>query len=378
MAGMQMAFRHVILDRDGVLNRESEQGGYVREPAEFHWLPGALEGLAVLRRAGLRISVATNQAGVGRGLMTLAQLSAVHAHMQAQASAHGGALDAVLVCPHAPEDACACRKPAPGLIEAAIARSGIPAGESVLVGDDARDLEAARRAGIAAMLVRTGKGRQTEALLSNPAVTAYDDLLQLANAIAGPLMSIQEIFAEHSAVTARAARELPPLIERAAGRAYDCLRGGHKILACGNGGSAAHAQHLVAELVGRFCEERQALPAIALTADTAILTALGNDYGYEQVFARQVEALARGGDVLFAISTSGNSANVVAAAMSAQVLGCAVIALTGAGGGKLAAHADVLLPAPASVVARIQEVHTLCIHAIAATLDELIRRQVAQ
>ncbi len=150
--------RHVILDRDGVLNREAQDADYVREPSQFHWLPGALDALAILRRAGLRLTVATNQAGVGRGLMSLEQLAAVHARMQADACAHGGALDAVLVCPHAPEAHCLCRKPAPGLIQAAIARAGIgAAAESIVVGDDGRDLEAARRAGVAAALVRTGK-----------------------------------------------------------------------------------------------------------------------------------------------------------------------------------------------------------------------------
>jgi D-glycero-D-manno-heptose 1,7-bisphosphate phosphatase len=178
-----IAFRHVILDRDGVLNCEAEGGGYVREPAEFRWLPGALDGLAILRQAGLHLSVVTNQSGVGRGLMSLEQLAAVHARMQADASAHGGALDAVLFCPHAPQDRCACRKPAPGLIQAAIARSGIAAAESLVVGDDRRDLEAAWRAGVAAALVRTGKGRQTEALIGNAGVPAYDDLPQLAHTI---------------------------------------------------------------------------------------------------------------------------------------------------------------------------------------------------
>jgi D-glycero-D-manno-heptose 1,7-bisphosphate phosphatase len=183
-----MGFRHVILDRDGVLNYEAPEGGYVREPSEFRWLPGALAGLALLHRAGLRLSVATNQAGVGRGLMSLAQLAAVHERMQTEAAAHGGALDAVLYCPHAPEEQCACRKPAPGLIQAAVARSGIAASDSIVVGDDRRDLEAAQRAGVAAALVRTGKGRRTEALLGNAAVPAYDDLHELARAIlaAGP------------------------------------------------------------------------------------------------------------------------------------------------------------------------------------------------
>src|SRR5580658_1591778 len=182
-------------------------------------------------------------------------------------------------------------------------------------------------------------------------------------------MCIHKVFAEHAAVAARAAQELPPVIARTVTAVHECLRGGHKILACGNGGSAADAQHLVAELVGRFREERRALPAIALTADAATLTALGNDYGYERIFARQIEALAKGGDLLFAISTSGNSPNVVQAAQTARGLGCTVVALTGAHGGQLAAHADLLLQAPSTVVARVQEMHTLCIHAIAEALD---------
>jgi D-glycero-D-manno-heptose 1,7-bisphosphate phosphatase len=182
---MQAGLRHVILDRDGVLNREADGGGYVREPSEFYWLPSALEGLAMLRRAGLRLTVVTNQSGIGRGLMTLQQLAAVHARMQEDASAHGAALDAVLFCPHAPEEGCSCRKPAPGLIQAAIARSGIAAADSVVVGDDARDLEAAARAGVAAVLIRTGKGRTTEARLGRADVPVYDDLLQLARAIVG-------------------------------------------------------------------------------------------------------------------------------------------------------------------------------------------------
>ena len=190
-------------------------------------------------------------------------------------------------------------------------------------------------------------------------------------------MTIAEVFADHSAVTARAALELPPVLERAVTTMHEALRAGGKILACGNGGSAADAQHLSAELVGRFREERQALAAIALTADTALLTALGHDYGYERVFARQVEGLAQRGDVLMAFSTSGNSANVVQAAQTARRLGCTVVGFTGARGGELAGHADVLLKAPSSTVARIQEVHTLCIHVLCESLDALLRTEQA-
>ena len=188
-------------------------------------------------------------------------------------------------------------------------------------------------------------------------------------------MNIPEIFADHSAVAAQAARELPPLLERIVAVLHECLQSGGKVLACGNGGSATDAQHLVAELVGRFREERRALAAVALSADTATMTAVGNDYGFERVFARQVEALARRGDVLIAISTSGNSPNVLQASQAARALGCTVIGLTGARGGQLAAHADLLLKAPSGTVARIQEVHSLCIHAICEALDELIRAQ---
>jgi D-sedoheptulose 7-phosphate isomerase len=190
-------------------------------------------------------------------------------------------------------------------------------------------------------------------------------------------MSISNIFAEHAKVTARAAEELPEVLERVVAAVDDCLSRGHKIFACGNGGSAADAQHLVAELIGRFLHERRALPAIALTADAATLTAISNDYGYERVFARQLEGLAQRGDLLFAISTSGNSPNVLQAAQTALELGCVVVAMTGERDSKLAAQATagLLIRAPSTVTARIQEVHSLCIHAIADSLDTLLKQR---
>jgi D-sedoheptulose 7-phosphate isomerase len=192
-------------------------------------------------------------------------------------------------------------------------------------------------------------------------------------------MSIAHVFAEHSKVMARAATELPDTLERIVSAVDACLRDGHKVFACGNGGSASDAQHLVAELIGRFLHERQALPAIALTADAATMTAISNDYGYERVFARQLEGLASKGDLLFAISTSGNSPNVVQAAHTARSLGCVVVALTGERDSKLAACADpgLLIRAPSTVTARIQEVHSLCIHIIAESVDTLLRERTA-
>ena len=159
-------------------------------------------------------------------------------------------------------------------------------------------------------------------------------------------------------------------VARAARRIVERLGAGGKVLAFGNGGSAADAQHLAAEIVGRFKAERRGLPAVALTTDSSILTSVGNDLGFERVFARQVEALAVPGDVVVAISTSGASANVLAAVETARSLGIDVIALTGAGGGRLAGMAGIAIVAPADVTARIQECHVAVIHALCEAVDE--------
>lgn len=167
-----------------------------------------------------------------------------------------------------------------------------------------------------------------------------------------------------------AAREsLPASIERASSCLRAAVVAGRTVLACGNGGSASSSQHFVAELVGRLRVDRAPIAAVSLAADVATLTAVANDAGFERVFARQVDALARPGDVLVALSTSGRSPDVVAAARAARARGCAVVALTGPGGGDLAALADVLVAVPTETVARIQEVHALCLHAMASALE---------
>lgn len=146
-------------------------------------------------------------------------------------------------------------------------------------------------------------------------------------------------------------------IRRCAELIWTALSSGKKVLLCGNGGSAADAQHIAAEFVGRFEAERRPFPSIALTTDTSALTALGNDYGYERVFSRQVEALAQAGDVLIAISTSGNSPNVLAALEAAGKIGCVLIGMTGVKGGKMADLCDACISVPSERTARIQEAH---------------------
>ena len=167
-------------------------------------------------------------------------------------------------------------------------------------------------------------------------------------------------------------KDMLGLIEKAAQITADCLRQGHKLLFFGNGGSASDSQHLAAEFVGRYEKERRALPAIALTTDTSILTAVGNDYGFERVFERQIEALARPGDVLFAISTSGNSKNVLQGVKKAKSLGLTTIAMTGGSGGELKNLADLSLVIPTKKTSRIQECHIMIGHILCECVDELL------
>lgn len=182
-------------------------------------------------------------------------------------------------------------------------------------------------------------------------------------------------FHESADLKKEAAKSLVQPISDAVHLLFASLSQGGRILACGNGGSAADCQHFAAELVGRFERERLALPVIALTTDTSILTALGNDYGFETVFARQVEALGQPGDVLLAISTSGDSPNVIAAIESAREREMGVVALTGKGGGKIGemlSEADVHICVPHNRTARIQEVHLLVIHCICDGIDAVL------
>lgn len=170
-------------------------------------------------------------------------------------------------------------------------------------------------------------------------------------------------------MSAVADSDYPNAIGRAVDVLFEAFMSGRKLLVFGNGGSSADAQHFTAELVGRFVAERRALPAIALTTNQAVLTAWSNDYSFEDVFARQIDALGQPGDVAFGISTSGTSPNVVNALQRARDRGLRTIGLTGSGGGRMAALCDVLLAVPLKTTARIQEVHLVTYHTICAAVD---------
>ncbi len=182
--------RHVILDRDGVINEESPSG-YILSPKAFIWIPGVRDALSMIAEAGIAISVATNQSCVGRGLIEIKDLDRIHDKMKMEAAEMGVSFAGIFFCPHTPESGCRCRKPAPGLLEAAIRQSGIPRSETIFVGDADRDLQAAAAAGVAAFLVRTGKGADTEKDLKNGIIreiapenlAVFDDLLSASRAL---------------------------------------------------------------------------------------------------------------------------------------------------------------------------------------------------
>lgn len=166
-----------------------------------------------------------------------------------------------------------------------------------------------------------------------------------------------------------------PLIMQTAEVIADAFKAGNKLLLCGNGGSAADAQHLAAEFVNRFMIERPPLPAVALSTDTSILTSVGNDYSFDQIFLKQIKAIGKEGDVLLAISTSGESKNVIMAVKTARDMGIRTIGLTGKSGGKMAKMVDILLNVDSNITARVQEVHITIGHIICELIDHILFQQ---
>lgn len=187
------------------------------------------------------------------------------------------------------------------------------------------------------------------------------------------LERVHDAFGENMQTHIASAEILPQTIADASQMMVGCLLEGHKILACGNGGSAGDAQHFASELLNRYERERPSLPALSLATDLNTITAIANDYQFEEIFSKQIRALGQAGDILLAISTSGNSANVVNAITAAQQMNMKIIALTGRNGGKIAAclrSDDIEIRVPAERTARIQEIHLLVIHCLCDLIDE--------
>ncbi len=185
---------------------------------------------------------------------------------------------------------------------------------------------------------------------------------------------INRTFVDHITLVETVRKELGEAIISVANQLTDALDNGHTVFLCGNGGSAADAQHLAAEFTGRFLRNRRPLPAVALTTDTSALTAIGNDFGFDTIFERQVRALAKPGDVLIGISTSGNSKNVIEALKAAGNIGCVTVALLGGDGGTMKTHAEHVIIVPSTETPRVQEVQIIIGH----ILCDLVDRHFAQ
>jgi phosphoheptose isomerase len=372
--------RVVVLDRDGTINVERH---YLADPAQVELVEGAAEGLRHLGDLGLELIVVTNQSGVGRGYLTAATLDRIHDRLAECLAAEGVKLSGIYVCPHVPADGCRCRKPGPALLEQAARKQAFDPRDAFVIGDKASDVELGRRAGSTTLLVRTGYGTATADSGEVTPDYVVDDLRAAARVIEGLIASkgaagmdrepqslVRSYLAGSAEVKRLTAEACAEAITAAAAVITDAFRAGGKLLICGNGGSAADCQHMAAELVSRLTKdfERPGLPAIALTTDSSFLTAYANDCGFEGVFARQVQALGRSGDVLLGISTSGNSANVVRAVELAHAMGMRCVTLTGAGGG-LAKLADVAISVPSEDTQHVQEAHLAVEHVLCMLVE---------
>jgi histidinol-phosphate phosphatase family protein len=395
--GVTGSRRYVLLDRDGTLNEEKH---YLSDLDQFHLMPGAIEALGRLQEMGLGLAVITNQSGVARGYFDLECVESIHKRLSELLAAAGVRLAGIYFCPHSPEANCACRKPAPGMIHRAVTELGLDPRQCFLVGDKLSDIELGKVVGATTFLVRTGYGAELLKTEQTGADYVVADLKEASTVIEKIIkkdarhednrrngaessqtcgVSKQEASAQirhYLLASAEAARRTAEHsvegIAAAADAITSSLRRGGKLLICGNGGSASQSQHMAAELVSTLNKNvrRPALAAISLTTDTSILTAISNDFGFGEVFQRQVEALGRPGDVLLAISTSGNSENAVRAVEQAKRQQIHTIALVGPNLCALANAADTLIPVPIEDTQHIQEIHLAIEHLLSILVEE--------
>jgi histidinol-phosphate phosphatase family protein len=375
----------VFLDRDGVI---LEERGYLANPDEVILLDGAASAIRMMADLGLRVVVVTNQSGIGRGFFTEEDYRRVKDRMDTLLALRGAKTDAEYCCPHAPWESCSCRKPEPGLALRAAGELGLDLTGSFVVGDKASDMEMSREIGARSILVRTGYGLETERTSEPVWDAVVDGIGEAVEVIRGWIAEgrgeslrkndrgatmIREAFQETAKVLLDFRDKGEKPILDAARLIADSMERGGTLLLCGNGGSAADCQHMAAEFVCRLSAKRnrRALPALALSTDTSFLTAFCNDYGFADVFLRQVQALGRPGDVLVGISTGGTSENVVRAMREARVIGISTIALTRRGGA-IGSLADVSIEIDAEETAILQNAHLAVEHVLCALVEEIV------
>jgi len=362
----------IILDRDDTLIIDT---GYISNPACVELLPQAAEGLRMLADSGYKFVVVTNQSGVGRGLFTENGMNAVNARLAEILEREGLKIEKFYCCTHAPEEKCSCRKPGVELVRRAQRELGFDDSQiCCVIGDRICDTELARRLGVRSILLR---GDNTEE--SARGTAEAESFLGAAKIVLedkwGVIGMGQRFFmrsiSEHID-TAKKMTALSGVVAEAALLMAEAVQRGGRIFFCGNGGSAADAQHLASELSGRFLKERGPIDGVALSCNVSAVTAIANDYSFDKVFSRQLLAHGRKDDVLVAISTSGGSVNIIQAAAAARSIGIKIIGMTGESGGELKNLADVLISVPSGSTPRVQEMHILIGHVLCESVESYI------
>lgn len=380
-----MTRRGVLLDRDGTIIVDS---GYVGAVSDVVFIDGAAEAIARLNAAGIPVAVVTNQAGVARGYYELADVDLVHKHMAAEMALLGAHVDAWFACPYHPDGvvapfarASSDRKPGPGMALAAAAALDLDLRASWLVGDGDGDVGLARAVGAHPFLITDSEGHESAdvtrvpdlATAVNAILAEYEQVPTVTGATAGasfPRWRYDEasrFAADYSDELARAMASVEPSRFEAAARllnaAYDR---GATVFSCGNGGSASIANHFQCDHVKGVRMGTGLLTRVqSLSTNVEILSAIANDLGYEGVFEFQLESHARPGDVLFAVSSSGRSPNIVRALEWCAEHGVETVALTGFTGGPARELADVSLHVESSNYGVIEDSHQACMHLLA-------------
>ena len=362
----------ILLDRDGTIIKEKN---YLHDPAEAELLPGAAKGLRLLAEQGFHFAVTTNQSGIGRGYFTREAADKVNNKIDRLLAAEGVHIEGWFCCPHSPEEKCRCRKPEPGLAQMAAAALGFEINDIAwVIGDKKADLDFAAALDSPSVLVMTGYGAKSCEEGARGTITCCD-LSAAAEEIikrTDTEMKSSDIFDKDILSHQKAASRLPEIktdLEKCADKIISSLKQGGRLLLCGNGGSAADAQHIAAELSGRFLKERPALDALALSCNTSAVTAIANDYSFAEIFARQLEAHGREGDVLLAITTSGTSENILRALRKAREMKITALLLTGKDGGPAAKEAELSIIVPSEETPRIQELHILTGHILCNIIE---------
>ena len=410
----------VFLDRDGTINVEKN---YLFKTEDFEFIKGSDRAIKLLNDHGYKVVVITNQAGVARGFYSEKEVNKLHKYINQKLEQIGAHIDGFYFCPHHPvagigfyKRICNCRKPNTGLFEKAAQDFNVDTGHSYMIGDNIADIQAGNNFGVRTILVSTGYGKK----LRDEGGVKYD--YYTANLLSA-VEYILERDREESDTKAVAdtgntnahkykinnGRILDELEERypALGscrediyQSYcllrDMYRKGGKLLIAGNGGSAADAEHIVGELMKGFVKKRKpekefcqklcgidgeygkelaeklqgSLPAIALSAQEAIATAYLNDVDGQFIYAQMVNGYGTSEDIFLGISTSGNSKNVLLAAVPAKAQGMKVIALTGKNGGKLEKYGDIVIRVPEEETFKVQELHLPVYHALCRMLEE--------